>query len=484
MTLTAYTYARRSRVSENQASVTDQIDRAREDIEARGWHPGEVLNEEVSASRYARRQREAWPVLMDALEAGKVGVLVLWESSRGDRKLSEWARLLDLCRDHGTLIHVISHERTYDLANHRDWKTLASEGVDNDHFSQRLSADVRRGKRGAARRGRPQGAPPYGYRVRYDQRTGKPAGWDVVSGQDEAVRRIVRGISGHVPVRQVMTGLNDDGVPSPTGGLWTAEPVRYIARNPSYAGLVRLPDGTLVGRGPEYPAIVTRQEWEAADAVLRPRTGARPNASVYLLSFITACECGGLMTSAGRPAPRSAYRCERGHNYVNGAWLDERVGYLVCAKLALPDARDLYAADDDGRAGRLRGELAVLEERRARYRAKAAKAADQAEAEDADAVLDELRPLIAAKKRQLGEIRFTPALRDILTADDVFAAWEAYTVQARRDIIMAVTGISVRRVPVTARAEERYDVARVVPDWVPQQQGAGNRAGRRIARGG
>lgn len=476
--LDAWIYARRSRASADQVQVADQVSHGRADCEANGWRLDEahILNEEVSASRYARRQREAWPVLLEALEAGKVGVLVLWESSRGDRKLSEWAGLLDLCRDTGTLIHVISHERTYNLANHRDWKTLASEGVDNDHYTQRLSADITRGKRGAMKRGRPQGAPPYGYRVRYDSRTGKPAGWDIVDTQGDTVRLIVRQIGKHVPKREVARQLNTGGVPSATGGLWRPEAVGVIAGNPSYAGLIRLPDGSLIERDPAYPAIVEREEWEAADAVLRPRkTGERPGAVRHLLSHIVSCECGARFEADGE----GRYRCTEGHARIDEAWLDERVGYLVCAKLAQDDARDLYADDSDARAQALKAELAPLLARRERYRAAAADGD-----EDADDILARLKPKIARLERQIGDVRYVPALRDILTADDTFEAWKGCTVQARREIITAVTGITVLRVPARTPRAQRYDVARVVPDWVPQApRPAGNRSGKRLARG-
>lgn len=478
--LTAWLYARRSRVSDNQASVTDQVERGQEVIDASGWQLGEILNEEVSASRYARKDREAWPVLLEAIEAGKVGVLVLWESSRGDRKLAEWARLLDLCRDMGTLIHVISHERTYDLRNHRDWKTLASEGVDNDHFSQRLSADVRRGKLGGARRGRPQGAPSYGYQVRYDERTGRPAGWDIIEGEDAVVRRIVRDIGAHVPRKRVTRELNADGIPSPTGGEWVTDTVRAIAGNPSYAGLIRLPDGTLVDRDPAWPAIVQRPEWERADAVLRgAAAGTRPGAVLHMMSFLAACECGALVKSAGS----HGYRCEQGHLRLPLAWLDEVVSYLVCAKLAEDDARDLYADDSDARAAALKADLDVLLQRRKKFRVRAG-----AGELDDDALVDieaELNPKIRRLERQLGEVRYVPALRDILTAGDTFAAWKGYTLQARREVIAAVTGITVMRVGHRVTRAQRYDVARVVPDWRPQPPRTyGHRHGKKRVRPG
>lgn len=474
--LTAWVYARRSLASENQASVTDQKDHGRDAVTASGWTLGGILEEEVSASRYARKAREAWPALLELIAAGKVGVLILWEASRGDRKLAEWAAFLELCQENGVLIHVISHEHTYNLANHRDWKTLASEGVESDHYTRRLSADTRRGKRGAMRRGRPQGPPPFGYRVRYDERTGKTAGWDVVEGQDDAVRRIVRGVGRHVPNRQLAREANADGILSPTGGEWTAAAVRNVAWNPSYAGLIRLPDGTLKERDPAYPPIVERHEWEAADAVLRPRArGSRPNAALHMMAGISGCPCGGTMESYPF---KGCYRCSgHAHNYVPMAWLDERVGYLVCARLAQDDARDLYADDSGERTAALEAELAPLLARRERYRAAAADGD-----EDADDILARLKPRIARLERQAGEVRYVPALRDILTVPDVFAAWEGYTVQARREVIRAVTGITVLRVPRSAPRAERYDPARIVPDWEPQPLRPPGRQGLRITR--
>lgn len=477
--LVAYIYARRSLATDKQVQIEDQVDHGRVVVEASGWQLGDVVSEEVSASRYARKEREAWPLLLEAIGAGKVGVLILWESSRGDRKLSEWAKLLDLCVDTGTLIHVISHERTYDLRNHRDWKTLASEGVEADHFSQRLSADTRRGKRGAMRRGRPQGPPPHGYAVRYDPRTGKTAGWDV-TGDAEAVRRIVLGAAAHVPNIRIAQDLDEAGFLSPTGGQWNSTAVRTIALNPSYAGLISLGDA-LIERDEAFPAIVSREEHQAAAAAILPRAyGERPQSVVHLMGGLAACDGGGCM----RPHPyKDAYRCqEGGHNYVPEGWLDEAVGYLVCAKLARPDARDLYADDTNERATQLRGELTTLLARRRKFRARAA-AGDL----DDDALVDieaDLTPQVKRVERELGEVRYVPALRGILEADDVFETWASYTVQARREIIVALTGITVMRVPRSAPPAERYDKARVVPDWRPQPlRPVGRRRGKRIVRG-
>ncbi|MGH3168998.1 MAG: hypothetical protein ACRDN0_24345 [Trebonia sp.] len=55
-------------------------------------------------------------------------------------------------------------------------------------------------------------------------------------------------------------------------------------------------------------------------------------------------------------------------------------------------------------------------------------------------------PEIERAERERDALTVPPALHDILTAADVRAAWDTYTVQARRAIIAAVTGVEVRRV--------------------------------------
>jgi site-specific DNA recombinase len=68
-----------------------------------------------------------------------VGVLWLWESSRGDRKLSSWAAMLETCREHKVGIYVVTHRRLYDMVNGREWKTLAEDRVDSQAESDKTS---------------------------------------------------------------------------------------------------------------------------------------------------------------------------------------------------------------------------------------------------------------------------------------------------------------------------------------------------------
>ena len=45
----------------------------------------------LSASRFATKDRPEYKRLLADVEAGKLDVVVLWESSRGGRELAAWA---------------------------------------------------------------------------------------------------------------------------------------------------------------------------------------------------------------------------------------------------------------------------------------------------------------------------------------------------------------------------------------------------------
>ena len=164
-------------------------------------------------------------------------MLWLWESSRGDRKLSTWARLLEDCRDRAVRIYVETHGRLYDMANSRDWRTLADDGMDNE-------AETTRPPSGAAgddrqRHGREGPRPvPYGYQREYMI---DPARERVLVGQVPRDRgagrgRHLRRHRGRVPLLAITRRLNAQGVPTRTGAKWSMTQVRTIAMNRAYIG--------------------------------------------------------------------------------------------------------------------------------------------------------------------------------------------------------------------------------------------------------
>jgi DNA invertase Pin-like site-specific DNA recombinase len=459
--LRAILYARRSQKQDNQASVTDQVSGGREACAENGWTLAAIIDQDDdrSASRFARRGRPGWDELLALLRAGEVNVVILWESSRGDRKLSEWAAFLDECRTQNVRIHVVSHERTYDLRKSRDWKTLADDGVNSAYESEYLSGRVKRGMKSAARRGELHAVAPYGLRTVYGRHTAERQGWEIVEERAEIVREIIRRIGKHEPIKAIRRDLNDRGIPSARGGNWADQTIRYLAMNPTYAGLIRLEDGELIPG--KFPAIVKRSEWNDAMAVLGPRkTGIRPASQRHLLTYLGNCfECKGpLVVRTYKGEFR--YSCRKGCIYLSRDWVDEFVADVICARLSRSDARDLFKSDDK-RSAALRDKIAELRAQLDEWAAADISARAYAIKEA------KLLPDIERAERELMLLSAPPALHDILSAADVRAAWDACSVQAKRAIISAVTGIQVgKRLSGGPNLDER----RVTFTWKPVQR--------------
>lgn len=445
-TLPAVLYKRKSRDPKNTASIEDQARIGRADIEEQGWSLAAELDDAGrSASRFATKGRPDWEELLGMIEADRVRVVWLWESNRGDRKLTEWSAFLDLCRERGVLIRVFSHGETYDVRRPRHWKTLAEDGVSNAYFSEQLSTVVRRGQAGAALRGEPYGPVPHGYRAVYSTTTGKREGWEVVPEDAANIRHIVTWVGGHRPVRGLQRDFRQRGVLTPTGkDEWDYAYLRDIARNPVYAALRRTTDGTLVDG--KWAAIISRQEHADAVAALDKRAPmSRPGRQKHLCSYITKCSKCGAPFCVQQRGDATYYRCKHSCFSIHKWWLDDVVSGVIVARLSRPDARDVFRQDDT-RTAAMADELATLLTRRKSFRDRAADGGI-----DADALAEieaTLNPKIAAKRRQLDDATLPPALHQILGVDDVAAEWVTMPVQAQRAVIMAlVDAIIVRQPP-------------------------------------
>ena len=117
-------------------------------------HPRPYRDDNRSASRYARRDREAFAQLITDLEHNTfdADILVIWESSRGSRRTGEWVNLIELCEMRKVRIFVTTHARDYDPTNARDRRSMLEDAVDSEYESAKTSERLRRSTRAAAER--------------------------------------------------------------------------------------------------------------------------------------------------------------------------------------------------------------------------------------------------------------------------------------------------------------------------------------------
>jgi len=470
--------------SREARSVAQQQDDNRRACEAGSWiiPPGGEYQDIGSASRFATRTREDWPRLLHDLDAHLYGVVVMWEPSRGSRKLSEWALFLDTCRDNHVLIHVTDHHRTYDLGNPRDWRSLAEGGVDSAYESEKTQRRVQRDQKAAAAAGRPHGLVQYGYRRVYDETTGRLAGQEPKYPEAATVAEIIRRIAAREPLSVIRDDLNTRGVKAPAGGLWTAVTMRRITRCPVYIGMrpsggKRLHNGRYVGAElipAIWPAIIEEDIfWDAQQVLDDPsRLTTRPGRQRWLLSYYATCAtCGSLLSAhyarrKNGPRVTALYECTGTRHCVHvvAAAADRQASEMVVRYMSRPAS---YAAINAGggiKAAEARAEAAKLRAELDEWAAAdiTARAYKIKEAQ--------LLPKILAADQRAQVLAVPRPLRDLASPGaDVRARWEAMPVAARREVLKALR-ITVEVIPAAGpdgqylRAGDRVLIRRVKKD--------------------
>lgn len=466
--LRAGVYGRESK--DKTKSVDDQVAAGVDVIAAEGWVHAGSYDDGSSASRFATKAREDWQRLLDDIKAGALDVLVLWESSRGSREPVDWFTWLGHCRTAGVLIHVISHDRTYDVRRARDWKVLADDGVDAAYETERSSERVRRGVRAAAANGTPHGAVPYGFERRYDPQTKafveQRAQLEQAPIVDEVFRRVARAD----PIVHVVRDLNSRGVPAPGGGQWNRQAIRQMIRNVAYVGQRRHGDTTYAA---VWKGLVDEATFRAANRVLDDpdRRRAKPGLKRWLLSYLAVSSCDGQMhAKRARNGQKHIYQClANGCTGIGQAELDEYVTRLVVARLSRDDARDLFLPDDSEQAIAAEA-VKVLEDRLNEWRQSGARG--ETTPASLAAIERDLTPQIEAADRRRITATVPAALVDLVTTDDVRAVWDGLPLAGRREVLSTLfeqikVGPPTRRITRWSTDADRLESAaeRVSIEW-------------------
>jgi len=353
-----------TRVSDDQRdgrSPAEQEAEARAVCDREGWDVVEVLSDAAGASRHSRKARPGWDAAKALIAGEAVGVLVTWEASRAERKLSGVADLIDLCADHGVMLSYKG--RTYDPASSADRFSIGLGGLVAAREADETSERVLRAMRQGAARGRPHGRLPYGYLREYAATSRKP---ELVRQYPHpttgpVVGRIFAGYLAGTGTRSIATGLNADGIAAPKGGRWDDVAVRRVLRNPAYAGR-RIHNGVMIDTVWDgWEPIVDGETFDRVQARL-DRQGerqVRQTATARLLTGVARCGvCGGRVRVVPRPGGRKTYSCRERH--CVGRSLDKLDAYVVgevLERLEEPDVADALgdAADPEADEARARG---------------------------------------------------------------------------------------------------------------------------------
>ena len=266
-------------------SLAAQEDRIRAFCAAQGWTAAEVYVDDGYSGKNLDR-----PALRRLiLDAGKKAfeIVVVYKLDRLSRRQRDVMSLLEDVFG-GLGIGFRSVTEAFETTTPFGKAALGMLAVFAQLERETIIERTKMGKLQAAKAGRWKGGPvPYGYR--YDP----VRGWSLVPEEIEVYRRIYRWYACEdMGVMKIARRLNEEGIPSPSGGHWGRSAVFKIIKNPHYAGLTRHRDQVYPGG---HPAVLSEAEWTALQAAQeRHRSEPWVRSDAFLLSRVLRCaRCGG-----------------------------------------------------------------------------------------------------------------------------------------------------------------------------------------------
>ncbi|MQA05005.1 MAG: hypothetical protein GEV07_20545 [Streptosporangiales bacterium] len=479
-------YARVSRVGDDrQRSTEGQVDDCKLRVAERGAVVGEVHIDSGRSAWNPNVKRPDWDRLMERLESGATGGVVVFDLERLSRRPIEGERLI-AAAERGLV--VLDSEGEYDLTTANGKKAFREQLVSAAYYSDRLSTKVKRGKRLKAMKGESNASwRGFGFPGK-DLRTGEPVSEEQVQREREILRdrtrRLLAGESRHSMINE----LNKQGILTSTGGHWTQTGFDNVMLRPANAGLVTY-EGEVVGRLPGEP-IISEADYERVVALYALRRRGRPASDVYLCTGIVWCGRCRQRTLSGRarshlpPYPedggiRRVYNCQpRPHPTNSGCGkltvdqraLDKHVERLVIAILA--DPRHAASVQKAARQvasekEKLDAEIAEIEQTTIELASRLGRGEISLARHDAAVgPLDRRLAALEEKRAALGQA----SAAGPISAEEINASraeWErrwndATTDEQRKLIRRALQGRRLFVMPADPHAPRRFDPNRIV----------------------
>lgn len=379
--LTAREYLRVSRdASGRERSPEEQHGDNQRAADGRNWKLGKAYKDVGSASRYASKAREDFGKLMSDLEKGRfaASILILWESSRGSRKVSEWVRLIELCEEKQVCIFVTSDGKLYDPSDARDRRSLLEDSVDAEYESAKVSKRAKRAQAANAAAGMPNGKVPYGYRRIYDPTTRRFVAQEPEPKEAKVIKELFDRLAKGHALKAIARDFEQRGIKSRSGKVFSPQHLRALALCCSYAGQREHTPGRKGTHRRSSATTYTKAVWKplvpmsrflAVQRILSDpkRVTVRPGKAMHLLSFVAVCDvCDGPLAARTDPdrTDTQQYHCHRGgHVRLPYDALNAYAESVMLAYLSRADNWAKLAADPgaDERLEGLRDQVATIQ---------------------------------------------------------------------------------------------------------------------------
>lgn len=296
----------------------------------------EIVDNDVSASRYNRKGREGYRRLVKLVEEGQVRTIIVWHLDRMWRQPKELEHLIDLADEGRIDLRTLSGD--YDLSN-PDHRFMLRLGVsmaakESDDKSRRLA----RKHLQLATEGKPKGGGRgFGYSDSYD----------IIPAEAEAIRWAYQHVMDGGSVRGIIREWNARGLTTPKGNTWQQSPVRATLIGARLAGL-REHHGQVVAEA-TWEAIVSVDDWQRVKAILTDPS-RRTNDGITVrkhpwTGFVACGKCHRLMF-VGVTNKKPAFQCRKDKGGCNGTSVvmqpvvETMLDYAIARLLEAPSVAD------------------------------------------------------------------------------------------------------------------------------------------------
>ncbi|MFF2189301.1 recombinase family protein [Streptomyces sp. NPDC058155] len=457
-TFRALLYGRNSRDPKKKGrSVADQLHEARGMCERFKWPiVDEFKDTGISASRHAKRTRDDFEELIEAIESGVARIVIAFEASRYYRDLEVYVRLRNACYANNVLLCY--NGAVYDMSKSEDRNQTGQDALQAEREAEGIRDRNVRTMRLNAEAGKPHGKIPFGYMRKYDPDSGdligqfpnpKHAGY-----VDAAFRDFDSGCSVYSLVRRLST---DVAAARPDGAHWNERNVKRMLRNPAYIGM-RIHQGTIL-RKAVWDPLLKNADGEADVELFRrvqkrlddPSRGSQfDGQALYLLTGIGLCgECGDQATlRKGEQKGKNNYQCRDGYDTsLLMDLLDAYVEEAVLAYLSTPAAREALLPDEDASASEAQALLDALKQQLDEARTLAHTLDENRRPRLSVAALGAmeagLQPQIDEAQAAVDRIAgVSPLVQRLVTAADPVAVWDG---AAATDTVPAVPGLELEQ---------------------------------------
>jgi site-specific DNA recombinase len=448
----AILYLRQSQDSTgNGAAVSRQEEDAQSLCERRGWTVVQTfIDNDISAA--GKRERPGFEEVLEAIEEGRVDAVVAWSLDRLTRNARDRLRLIEAGKKTGTTVALVRGS-DLDMSTPAGRMTADILGSVAQHEIEQKSDRQQRAYLQLAENGLPHpGRRSFGY----------ANDGEILELEAAELRKAVDAVLAGASITGIARDWNARGVTTTAGNQWRNSGVRRTLSNPRHAGL-RVHRGETIGKGNWTPIIDEDAHYALRALLDDPSRHKAGRPYEYLLSGLAHCGvCGGRL-HGGRDKRRGpVYRCEsRSHLWRRAAPVEEYITDVVIARLSRPDAIELFARSDrSDEVARLRSEETAL---RARLDGLAeAFAAGEIDRRQLTTGSKRLKIRLEDVTKALGETLQTPALSEIVGAEDVRAVWESLDRDRKRAVIDTLVTVIVQP---PGRGAQRFDPKTVEIRW-------------------